>query len=217
MKATTRPNTPRCVIFDVGGVIITNLKSKAIMSNLLGVGLPVLRERLANAEPAYGSGQITADEFYDRVLPDQSLTQEDRDEIWHHIAASIEVRPRILAIAHSLKQQGIRIAIISDVVPEHSTMFENAGVFKEFNTVVRSYEVGCCKPQPWHGSQKIYEKAIEVLGINPNETLYFDDKSPNTDAAKSVGIDSVQADGTEDEVVATIITALRERGIEVAI
>lgn len=56
-----------------------------------------------------------------------------------------------------------------------------------FDGIVTSYEAKCCKP-----ARKIFDYASEKLGINPAETLFFDDSQANVDAARSYGYQAVR-------------------------
>lgn len=49
-----------------------------------------------------------------------------------------------------------------------------------------SHELGYRKPD-----KRIYTKALELSGIRPEETLFFDDNQENVEAARGVGIGSV--------------------------
>lgn len=51
-----------------------------------------------------------------------------------------------------------------------------------FDGMVTSFEAGCCKPD-----ERIFSYLIAKLGIDPAETLFFDDSQANLDAAARLG------------------------------
>ena len=55
-----------------------------------------------------------------------------------------------------------------------------------FDGIVTSYEAKCCKP-----AKGIFDYAEEVCGIEPKETLFFDDSSSNVEAARRYGYQAV--------------------------
>ena len=55
-----------------------------------------------------------------------------------------------------------------------------------FDGIFTSYEAKCCKP-----GKAIFDYTEKVGGLNPSETLFFDDSQSNVDAARSYGFNSV--------------------------
>lgn len=45
---------------------------------------------------------------------------------------------------------------------------------------------------------KFYERLIQKLNLNKNETIFFDDKIKNVEVGNSVGIKSVKFNSTDD-------------------
>jgi HAD superfamily hydrolase (TIGR01509 family) len=52
-----------------------------------------------------------------------------------------------------------------------------------FDVLIWSYQHNMAKPDP-----AIYKLALERLGTPPEETLFIDDKQPNIDAARALGL-----------------------------
>ena len=73
--------------------------------------------------------------------------------------------------------------------------FGKEGLRREdyFDGIVTSFDARCAKPD-----QRIFRYSAEVLGIEPAETLFFDDSQANVDAALACGFQAVfVAEGTE--------------------
>jgi len=56
-----------------------------------------------------------------------------------------------------------------------------------FDEMVISAEVGLVKPDP-----RIYQLALERLGVHPKESVFLDDVLVNVEAARSVGMSAIQ-------------------------
>ncbi len=52
--------------------------------------------------------------------------------------------------------------------------------------IVFSSEVGVCKPEP-----KIFQRALEQLGVDASETLFIDDRERNVHGANALGIHAI--------------------------
>ena len=58
-----------------------------------------------------------------------------------------------------------------------------------------SHKMGCRKPD-----REIYETLLRTEGLNPSETIFFDDNESNISAAKEQGLNVVLVD-SEDEII----------------
>ena len=75
------------------------------------------------------------------------------------------------------------------------TEFEKDGHDREyyFDGMVTSFEANSLKPE-----EKIFRYTADTLGIDPAETLFFDDSQANLDAAAKLGFKTaLVAPGTE--------------------
>jgi putative hydrolase of the HAD superfamily len=57
---------------------------------------------------------------------------------------------------------------------------------------VWSCQLGVVKPNP-----ELYRHALAKLGTQPEETLFIDDKRPNIEAARALGIQAIQFSSVE--------------------
>ena len=62
-----------------------------------------------------------------------------------------------------------------------------------FDFVTLSYEVHSVKPEP-----AIYEHCLEGLGLEPEQTLFFDDKIVNIQGAELLGMRAIQFTDRDD-------------------
>ena len=87
-----------------------------------------------------------------------------------------------------LKQRGLKTAILSNIGDHvlESVKREFEWIHR-FNVLVWSYQLGIAKPDP-----AIYRHTLEQLGTLPEETLFIDDKRENVEAARALGILSIE-------------------------
>ena len=89
-----------------------------------------------------------------------------------------------------LKERGYRLGLISNFEPWLEDLLQRLGLADHFSVLVISGKVGVEKPHP-----RLFEIAMERLGVSPGECLHVGD-SPNSDylGARAVGMDAVLLD-----------------------
>ena len=127
------------------------------------------------------------------------------DESYNNIAPYEYVIPLLEKLSNI---PGVNLYYLSNWWQDFE-IFASQGVFdfmKYFKGGIVSYRVGCEKP-----SKKIYELLIDTYGINPSESIFFDDKVQNIEAAKMLGFNTVKVDeNVRNKFAAYASTALSE-------
>lgn len=83
------------------------------------------------------------------------------------------------------------------------------GGYRGFDPVILSYKVKSSKPDP-----KVYEIAIERLGVKPSEIIFIDNLSINIDGADKLGMKTVLAKNS-DQVIADVTAIVKqENGLQ---
>jgi putative hydrolase of the HAD superfamily len=109
--------------------------------------------------------------------------------------------PAMIAWQEQLKQHGLRTAILSNMGDTVLANIEREFHWlPRFDVLIWSYQHNMAKPDP-----AIYKLALDRLGTRPEETLFIDDKQPNIDAARALGI---------VPILFTSVERLREQLIE---
>lgn len=180
------------LLFDLGGVIMDIEKERCIDS-FAKLGLP-------DAASFFGEysqkgpflkleeGTMSVDEFH-RAMRDEipaEVSDADIDKAFCDFL--IGIPEHRLASLRELRRDH-KIYLLSNTNPimwdsKIKTEFEKEGRVREdyFDGMVTSFEAKSLKPEA-----KIFEYAIEKLGIVPEETLFLDDSQRNLDAAASLG------------------------------
>ena len=192
------------LLFDLGGVII-DIKRQNCVDAFIALGLQ-------NAESYFGDyaqtgvfmaiedGSIGTDEFHKELhkkMP-SSVTDKQIDDAFQKFI--IGIPKERLERLRQLRSKGYKIYLLSNTNPIMwdgiiANEFKKEGLTREdyFDGMITSFEAKAAKPDA-----KIFLHTIDKLGIKPGETLFFDDSTTNTEAAKTLGFNTAfVAPGTE--------------------
>jgi epoxide hydrolase-like predicted phosphatase len=103
------------------------------------------------------------------------------------------VHKDVLEIVRALKDQDIRLGILSNTQDDHALYLTQMGMYDEFDELIFSYKVNVRKPDP-----KIYHHALEKLDVSAEETFYIDDLQENVDAARALGMYGIVYTSAQD-------------------
>jgi putative hydrolase of the HAD superfamily len=93
----------------------------------------------------------------------------------------------------AVKQRGLLTAILSNISDNVLEIIEREFAWiHRFDVLVWSYQFGAVKPDP-----SIYRHTLAELGTQPEETLFIDDKRPNVEAARALGIQAIEYSSVE--------------------
>jgi len=191
----TVPRTT-AVLFDVGGVLVTNRPDPTRVAHLLGLDTSAESVSLVDHSTwfhrdAYDAG-CSDREFWDRVAGDcglgeisdgtlQALVDED-------VSRSEQPDAGALGIARELHRDGLRLGILSNAPVAIARAIEHrpwaVGLFESFTFSGPLKET---KPE-----RAIYRQAVEDIGVPAGEILFIDDRSPNLRAAQLMGMSTLQ-------------------------
>lgn len=114
----------------------------------------------------------------------------------HDIALWSRVDDRMLGWANALADAGVRVGLLSNMVAEIGEhLRDTMRLFDRFASVTYSYEVRLAKPDP-----RIYHHALASLGAVPHEALLVDDRAPNIESARAMGMHAHHFRGHADLV-----------------
>ena len=175
------------IIFDFGDIFI-NLEKERFKKSFQDLGLNTLNTDLLVQNDLYEKGMLTEYEFltsFQKYLPTVNLVQIKA--AWNSIIGDFpEERLEFL----QLLSQKYRLFLLTNTDKTHIQHFEDAvgisfysAFYQCFEKVFYSYELRLRKPDV-----AIFSKIINNYNLNPKNTLFVDDKSENTDAAKKLGL-----------------------------
>lgn len=178
------------VIFsDIGGVLLSNgwgHESREKAAQEFGLDYPemdTLHDFIFNV---YEIGSITLNDYLDTVVFNhpRNFTKEDFRKFM--FAQSIEL-PDMLRWFKDWKQScGFRVISINNEGRElNDFRIKKFGLHQCFDAFISSCEVGMRKPDPG-----IFNLAMGVAQVSPEECIYFDDRLMLVQAAQKLGIQS---------------------------
>jgi epoxide hydrolase-like predicted phosphatase len=103
------------------------------------------------------------------------------------LTTSITPIPQTIELVKSLKQQGYRVAMLSNVTESQADIIRKLGYYELFDPVVLSCDIKVEKP-----NEEAYKILLERLCLRPSECLFIDDQIKNVEAAQKLGIESIE-------------------------
>ncbi|MFF7328227.1 HAD-IA family hydrolase [[Kitasatospora] papulosa] len=97
-------------------------------------------------------------------------------------AAAWQLYPDTLDVLRRLREQDVRIAVVSNVGWNWRPVFDAHGLTPYIDANVFSYEVGVDKPDP-----RIFQLACDRLGVDPAEALMVGDEQHKDGGAEAIG------------------------------
>lgn len=182
----------RNIIFDLAGVLL-NLNIERDTEALLSVGLPDFDGCIANKGiripiSLYLNGLSDKETFLKDIRPFCSPEATDA-EILASMDAVLDDFPaaRLASLVELRKRyQVYLLSNLYDTAWDHTLeqiREEGYTVEQCFDQTFISYMMQLAKPDP-----RIYQEIFKATGINPEETIYFDDSRENIESGKRLGL-----------------------------
>jgi len=200
------------IYFDLGNVIFNFDHSFAFrnVEQLCGVSPTQVNEILfeQDLQQQYETGLIDCTQFHEefcRRAELDSSKQPSKDALLQAISDIFWVNRPTIPVLTQLKARGFPLGILSNTCDAHwQFVFSRHAVLRTlFGPLVLSYEEKSMKPD-----SKIYEAAIERVGVDPGKIFFTDDRQENVDGAVAAGIDAVLFKGALD-----LVAQLQSRGV----
>lgn len=183
------------IIFDLAGVLL-NLNVERDTIALNAVGLPdwmgcMAKPDLMRPLNLYLNGLIGQEEFLTMIRPFCRPDATD-NEILYSMDAVLDDIPvsRLQRLVELRKKYKVYLlSNLYDTAWEYTKReFERQGFTFEqcFDQTFFSQHMHLAKPDP-----KIYQAVFDATGINPAETIYFDDSRENIEGGTRMGLKSV--------------------------
>lgn len=127
--------------------------------------------------------------------PVLDLLKMSYDDFFKYWFKGESLNTELLVYVESLRQQGIKIIILSNNFPERTNFYRKTypELFSQVDKQYFSWETGSVKPDA-----KAILQIINDHDYLPEEYLYFDDKEENLKAARKLGIPAYIYKSVED-------------------
>lgn len=185
-----QPVAVRAVVFDIGGVLevtpMTGWRDR--WAERLGLTWPAIAERCADVFDGGSIGRLTLAEVEQqtaRVLDlSETETASFMQDFWEEYLGTLNNE---LADYFSALRPRYRTAIVSNSFVGAREREHEAYKMKSLcDVLVYSHEVGVLKPEA-----RIYEIALEQLGVRPSEAVFVDDGQMAVEGARALGMSAI--------------------------
>lgn len=194
----------KCVIFDIGGVLV-DLDLERCIASFRELGFKEAEKLVSCYHPAdfFGElerGEISVEEFYDKIREMSGLMELSNESIRDaYLSLLVSIPIEKLRLIDSLKSRGFRIFALSNINPIMMSvindLFRADGRSSDyyFEHMFLSYEMGVMKP-----SHEIYERVVSHIGVDPSQLFFIDDGVQNINIARELGFQVYLATAKED-------------------
>jgi putative hydrolase of the HAD superfamily len=195
--------TPKILFLDIGGVLLSNAwghESRQKAAELFNFDYSEAEHLHNFIFNVYEIGKITLDQYIDIVVfnKERNFSKESFKEFM--FSQSVEL-PDMLSWLIQWKQENNNIRIISlnnEGKDLNNYRIKKFQLHRCFDVFVSSGEVGMRKPDPG-----IFELAMGIAQVPPDQCFYFDDRIILAQAAARLGINAYQH--TDFEITKAII------------
>jgi epoxide hydrolase-like predicted phosphatase len=188
----------KAVIWDIGGVIMRteDQAPRAELAAELGVTREYLNELVFESEQGTRAqnGEINRMELWDYVRFDLKLAPGEYPDLDERFFAGDVLDTDLVDFIRSLNPR-FKIGIISNAWNQIEESLVEWGIDDAFEVVVGSGDVGIMKPDA-----RIFQIALERLGVEPYEAVFVDDFIQNVHGAQALGIGAIHFQGREQVI-----------------
>lgn len=189
--------TPRAVLLDSGGVLMRPIGGRwhprADFERTVLAHQPAITDEQFAAAIAVGEEFFAAapatpdpDDYHRAMLRHLGVDPTPRllAELLREVPATelLELYPDVEETLAELSRRGVRMAVVSDALPNLPALHTGLGIGHHFEAYAISAELGCTKPDP-----RMYRHASEALGLPPAQCLFVDDDPTLVAAAIALG------------------------------
>lgn len=188
----------KAVIWDIGGVIMRteDQAPRAELAAELGVSRAYLNDLVFGGEQGTRAqkGEINRKELWDYVRSELKLAKGEYPDLHDRFFGGDVLDTDLVDFIHSLIPR-YKIGIISNAWSQIEEALVEWGINDAFEVVVGSGDVGIMKPEP-----RIFQIALERLGVEPSEAVFVDDFIQNVQGAQALGITAIHFQGREQVI-----------------
>lgn len=182
--------TIQAIIFDIGGVLLrtTDRSHRQKWEAQLGLAPGMADEIVFNGEQGHRAqrGEVTIEDHWQdigrRLQLDALALAAFRQDFW----AGDELDMALVDFIRKLRN-GYQTAVISNAFTDLRTVLtEEFAIADAFDLLTISAEEGIMKPDP-----RIFQRTLQKLGRQPQETVFIDDFAHNVQGARDVGMAAI--------------------------
>lgn len=186
----------RAIFWDVGGVLLSNAWDHTERSQALqhfNLNEQEFQGRHETLVPPFEQGKISLDEYLDQTIfyCPRPFTREAFKEYMFSLS---QPKRDVLAFARELGASGkyFMATLNNESRDLNQYRIQTFGLREIFSVFVSSCFVSLRKPDP-----PIYRLALEITQKLPEECCFIDDRPPNLESPRQLGMHTIQMQGIE--------------------
>jgi putative hydrolase of the HAD superfamily len=179
----------RALLFDLGGVWLQagHFSEREAWAAAHGMDGDQLLRAYLDAIGAGWEGGRSEEEIHDRLLETCGVDRSELSALLQALHAHEMLDPTLTEFIAAHRPTH-KIGVITNAGPSaRRALCERFALDTLADVIVVSAELGVSKPHP-----RIYEETTRLLEVEPSECAFVDDKAPNVDAARRLGMFGVQ-------------------------
>jgi AHBA synthesis associated protein len=186
MRGGLTPLPTRAVVFDLDGVLVDSF---GVMRQAFAVAY---REVVGPGEPPFAEYSKHLGRYFPDIMRIMGLPlamQEPFVRESYRLADQVRMFDGVPALLRTLRDSGFGLAVATGKSgPRARSLLDGLGVLALFEHVLGSDEVANGKPAP-----DIVLRAMELLGVQPDETVMIGDVATDLASARAAGVTAVAA------------------------
>ena len=190
--------TVRAIFVDLGGVLVrTEFQApRQHLAERLGLEYENVVKLVFEGETSEQAslGRISEEEHWAAVMRRLRLPLSDADAVRNEFFAGDVVDRELLDHLRDLHET-YKVGLISNAWSGLRPWIVKQKFDDVFDAMIISAEVGLMKPDP-----RIFELALEKLGVTAPESIFLDDFKAHVDGAREIGIHAIQF-GAHDQAI----------------
>ncbi len=203
------------VFFDFGGVLADEGFHEGLQAIARKHGLDPVQFFETAVERIFATGYIVGqvDEaaWWDDLRTTTGVTGSD-EALRQEILPRFTLRPRMMEVILTLKNVGLRLAVLSDQTNWLDELDAALRFSDPFERVFNSYHVGLHKRDP-----KCFQNALTETGVQAHNALFVDDARRNVALARQEGLFAIHYQGQaafEEELCLLVPAVAKALGCE---
>lgn len=180
------------ILFDVGGVLLTNgwdHNERAVVLAQFGIDKAEFEKRHPEPYDAWERDTISAGDYLKATLfyEPQTFTQDQFIDAMK--AVSVPIADNAIGILGEVAASDKWFVGVLNNESRllHEYRMEKYGLRQHLDVQFSSCYLGMRKPDA-----EIYRRAVDILGVPASRILFIDDRKGNADAAAAVGMHAIQ-------------------------
>jgi putative hydrolase of the HAD superfamily len=176
----------KAFIFDFFGVI--GASTYQLIAESIDIKTPEQLTAISDLHKSIDNGFVNQEQFLHQYAEIAGITYEEFLKIYHNSNNRFSVSEKLIEFIGTLKSDGYKIGLLSNVNKEAFEEFVKPIVSKNkyFDEVMPSFKTGLVKP-----ALEAFLVMADKLGVEPEECVMVDDLELNAHAAEAAGLKAI--------------------------